>query len=64
MAPEHVRAAAARGIPFVLSTDAHSIGNLDFAANAVAMARRARLRKRQILNTLPPDELAARVKPA
>ncbi|HTJ45606.1 MAG TPA: PHP domain-containing protein [Kofleriaceae bacterium] len=64
LAPEHVRAAAARGIPFVLSTDAHSIGNLDYAANAVAMARRARLTRRQILNTLPPDELARRVKPS
>ena len=30
---------------------------------AVAMARRARIRKRQVLNTLPPDELAALIRP-
>jgi DNA polymerase (family 10) len=63
LAPEHVREAQARGLRFVLSTDAHATGQLDYAQNAVAMARRARLRRDDVLNTLPPDELAAAVRP-
>src|SRR6185437_16913012 len=63
LAPEHVRLARARGLRFVLSTDAHATGQLDYAQNAVAMARRARLRRDDVLNTLPPDELAAAVRP-
>jgi DNA polymerase (family X) len=61
--PINARAAAARGIPFVLSTDAHSTGNLVFLRWSVAMARRARIRKQQVLNALPPDEFAAKVRP-
>jgi DNA polymerase (family 10) len=61
--PINARTAAARGIPFVLSTDAHSIGNLAYIRWAVAMARRAGIRKHQVLNTLPPDELAAKIAP-
>src|SRR5690242_20479080 len=52
LAPEHARRAAARGIPFVLSSDAHSTRGLEAVRWAVAMARRARLRKAQVLNTL------------
>ncbi len=61
--PVNARAAAERGIPFVLSTDAHSTGNLQYLRWAVAMARRARIRTHQVLNALPPDELAARIRP-
>ena len=61
--PINARAAAERGIPFVLSTDAHSTGNLQYLRWAVAIARRARIRRRQVLNTLPPDELAAHIRP-
>jgi DNA polymerase (family 10) len=61
--PVNARAAAARGIPFVVSSDAHSIRGLKAVRWAVAMARRARIRKAQVLNTLPPDELAARIAP-
>jgi DNA polymerase (family 10) len=63
LAPEHARRAAARGIRFVLSSDAHSIRGLSAVRWAVAMARRARIPKTQVLNTLPPDEFAARVRP-
>jgi DNA polymerase (family 10) len=63
LAPEHARRAAARGIPFVLSSDAHSIKGIAAVRWAVAMARRARIKKDQVLNTLPPDEFAARVRP-
>lgn len=61
--PHNARKAAERGIPFMLSTDAHSTGNLEYVRWAAAMARRARIRKRQVLNTLPPEELVAAIAP-
>jgi DNA polymerase (family 10) len=63
LAPEHARRAAERGLPFVLSSDAHSTRGLSAVRWAVAMARRARVRRSQVLNALPPDELAARIRP-
>lgn len=62
--PSRVRKAHARGIRFVLSSDAHSTSDLDYLENAVAMARRARLRPADVLNTLPPDEFLEAVRPA
>jgi len=61
--PINARRAAARGIPFVLSSDAHSTRGIAAVRWAVAMARRARIRKRQVLNALPPAELAERIRP-
>jgi DNA polymerase (family 10) len=61
--PINARRAAARGIPFVLSSDAHSTRGIAAVRWAVAMARRARIRKSQVLNALAPDELAARIRP-
>lgn len=61
--PAHAREAAARGIRFFLSSDAHSARALSMTKYAVAMARRARIRKAQVLNALPPEELAAIVRP-
>jgi len=56
--------AASRGIPFVLSCDAHSTTELRALRWAVGIARRARIAKSQILNTLAPDELAERISPS
>ncbi|MBA3541620.1 MAG: DNA polymerase/3'-5' exonuclease PolX, partial [Deltaproteobacteria bacterium] len=61
--PVNARRAVARGIKFVLSSDAHSMAGLRATRYAVAMARRARIRKRDVLNALPPDELAEIVRP-
>jgi DNA polymerase (family 10) len=61
--PEHARQAARRGIKFVLSCDAHSPRALDATRFAVGMARRARIRKRDVLNALPPDQLMAAIRP-
>ncbi|MBV8758014.1 MAG: PHP domain-containing protein [Deltaproteobacteria bacterium] len=61
--PINARTAAARGIPFVLSSDAHSTRGIEAVRWAVAMARRARIRKSQVLNTCAPEELAERVRP-
>ncbi|HEX7838053.1 MAG TPA: PHP domain-containing protein [Kofleriaceae bacterium] len=63
LAPEHARQAARRGIKFVLSSDAHSPRALDAVRFAVGLARRARIRKRDVLNALPPDELMAAIRP-
>jgi DNA polymerase (family 10) len=61
--PANIRRAAQRGIKFVLSSDAHSTRALGAVRYAVAMARRARVRKRDVLNALPTDELAAAIRP-
>ncbi len=61
--PENARRAAARGIKFVLSCDAHSTKALEMTRYAVAMARRARIRKQDVLNALPVDELARVIRP-
>lgn len=61
--PINARKAAARGLRFVLSSDAHSVRGLSMVQYAVAMARRARIRKSQVLNALPPDELAEVIRP-
>jgi DNA polymerase (family 10) len=63
MDPINARKAAARGIKFVLSSDAHSTRGLGAVRFAVAMARRARLRKHDVLNALPADQLAEAVAP-
>lgn len=61
--PVNARKAAARGLRFVLSCDAHSINGLSATRYAVAMARRARVRTRDVLNALPVDDMLAIVRP-
>jgi DNA polymerase (family 10) len=63
LAPELVRSAAARGIRFVLSSDAHSTRGLGSLRYAVHMARRARLVSRQVLNCLDAEAFATAVRP-
>jgi DNA polymerase (family 10) len=47
----HCQAAAAKGAKFVISTDAHSIANLDLMQFGILVARRAGLQKERIFNT-------------
>jgi DNA polymerase (family 10) len=61
--PEHVRQARRRGIKFVISTDAHSVGDLDNLVYGVAMARRGGVRRSEVLNTLPTEEFRRAVRP-
>ena len=61
--PVNARKASARGLKFVLSSDAHSTNGLGMVKYAVAMARRARIRRSQVLNAMPPDELAEVIRP-
>jgi len=52
-----------RGIPFVVSVDAHSTRGLGVLPTGVQVARRGGLRRHEVLNTLPATEFAARVRP-
>ena len=61
--PVRARRALARGVRFVLSCDAHSTEQLRYLELAVAMARRARIRRHHVMNTLPVDEFARAVRP-
>lgn len=53
------RLAAARGVPIVISTDAHSTRALELAKWGVLVARRAWLTAPQVLNTRPLDDMLA-----
>lgn len=61
--PAWIPAARERNIPFVISVDAHSTRGLDVLRYGVTMARRGGVRKREVLNTLAPEDFARRVRP-
>jgi DNA polymerase (family 10) len=61
--PAWIPAARARGLPFVLSVDAHSTKGLDVLRYGVTMARRGAIRKSEVLNTASADDFARRVRP-
>jgi DNA polymerase (family 10) len=56
------RSAKRRGIPLVVSTDAHVLGNLDFMGYGVSIARRGWLARGDVLNTLPLPKLFKRLR--
>lgn len=64
LAPMWVTKARERGIPFVLSVDAHSTQGLGVLPFAVTMARRGGLRVHEVLNTLEADAFCAKVRPS
>lgn len=53
----HAKTAGEMGIKIALSTDAHSVLQLDFMTFAVATARRAWLTKEHVLNCLSAEQL-------
>lgn len=61
--PENVRRAAKRGIRVMLSSDAHSVRALSAVRYAVGLARRARLRKKDVINAGSAAEVAELVRP-
>jgi DNA polymerase (family 10) len=61
--PRWLRAARGRGLRFVISVDAHSIRDFDYLENGVHMARRAGIRKEEVLNTLPARAFRDAVRP-
>lgn len=56
---EIIREGARRGVTFVVSTDAHSVGELDYAAYGVRQARRGALPRPQIANTWERERFLA-----
>jgi DNA polymerase (family 10) len=61
--PRWIREARKRGIKFVVSTDAHSVGALGNLKFGVAMARRGWVQKDEVLNALPADAFLDAVRP-
>jgi DNA polymerase (family 10) len=62
--PRWAREARKRGIPFVVSVDAHAMRELDNVKYAVGLARRAGIRRGEVLNAQGPSAFARAVKPA
>jgi DNA polymerase (family 10) len=61
--PRWLRAATARGIPVVLSVDAHAVRDLGYLRWAVGQARRGWVRAQDVLNTRPVEEFRRAVRP-
>jgi DNA polymerase (family 10) len=61
--PAWIPAARERGIPFVISVDAHSTRGLNVLRYGVTMARRGGIRKSEVLNAGSAEEFAERVRP-
>ncbi|HEX8878818.1 MAG TPA: DNA polymerase/3'-5' exonuclease PolX, partial [Candidatus Acidoferrum sp.] len=59
----YLRMCKERGVKVVISTDAHTTTNLSFIRYGVTMARRGWLEKKNVINTLPADELLAALRP-
>ncbi len=53
----HVRRAVELGLPLAVTTDAHSVPDLDFMTTAVHIARRGWVEKKHLLNCLPTEEV-------
>jgi DNA polymerase (family 10) len=63
LAPEWIRAARERGIKFIVSTDAHSTGALNYLPYGVSTARRGWLTREEVLNTLDNESFMKAVRP-
>jgi DNA polymerase (family X) len=55
--------ARARGIPFVISVDAHSTQGFGVLRHGITLARRGGVRRSEVLNTRPPEQFQALVRP-
>jgi DNA polymerase (family X) len=61
--PDWIRTARTRGIKFIISTDAHSIGGLGSLHYGVSTARRGWLSHDEVLNTLDAEDFMRAVHP-
>jgi DNA polymerase (family 10) len=61
--PHWIHAARTRGIKFIVSTDAHSIGSLANLHYGVSTARRGWLTRDEVLNTLGAEDFVQAVHP-
>ncbi|MEZ5284009.1 MAG: DNA polymerase/3'-5' exonuclease PolX [Vicinamibacterales bacterium] len=62
LSDSHARLARERGVPLVISSDAHATAELDLPRWGILVARRAWATRADILNTLPLAELRQRLK--
>jgi len=58
----HLHKAKERGVKFVISTDAHHTSHLPYMKYGVMTARRGWLEKKDVLNTLPVEQLLKALK--
>jgi DNA polymerase (family X) len=59
----YLRLAKQRGVKIVISTDSHTTGNLKYMKYGVTTARRGWIEKKDVINTLPPAEFLAALRP-
>lgn len=59
----YLRMAKDRGVRVAISTDAHSIKNLELMRYGVQMARRGWIEKKDVLNALPLEQMLAALRP-
>ncbi|MGA9055230.1 MAG: DNA polymerase/3'-5' exonuclease PolX [Terriglobia bacterium] len=59
----HLKLARDRGMKVIISTDAHSPDHFKLMRYGVVTARRGWMRKEDVLNTLPPEELLESLRP-
>jgi DNA polymerase (family 10) len=59
----YLRMAKERGVRIVISTDAHSIKNLELMRYGVQMARRGWIEKKDVVNALPLEKMLAALRP-
>ena len=59
---QHLRMAKARGVKFIINTDAHHTSHMEKIRYGVLQLRRAWLTKQDVLNTLPPSQFARAVR--
>jgi len=59
----YLRMAKDRGVRVVISTDAHSIKNLELMRYGVQMARRGWIEKKDVLNALPLEKMLGALRP-
>jgi DNA polymerase (family 10) len=58
----HAKMAKELGVPLVISTDTHVTSQFDLMTYGVSIARRGWAEKKDVLNTLEPDQLIKRLK--
>jgi DNA polymerase (family 10) len=59
----HLRMCKEHGVRVVISTDSHTTLNLSYIRHGVTVARRGWLEKKDVLNTLPPEQFLAALRP-
>ncbi len=57
----HIKMAKQYGVPIVINTDTHVTSQFDFITYGVAVARRGWVEKKEVLNTLPYEQLIGRL---